>query len=836
MPQRLYGRIVSLSGLATVLAWTTIGCGTDSATPQLAGENQASGLPAIAEWTPGRHGAWHGAPPASVPPNLLLITLDTTRQDHLGCYGFETEITPHLDRLADEGVVFTRGTTPVPVTLPAHTTMMTGLYPFHHSVRNNGTYATGDSLRTLAEALSEAGYRTGAILAAFPLATQFGLDQGFDHYDDAFPGDREHAAVEMAQRPGNQVTELSLAWIDGRDGRVGNGSTVAGADDRDQDDRPATGEPFFLWAHYFDPHYPYTPPEPYLQQFPGSPYAGEVAFMDAQIGALLEGLRKRDLYERTLIVVVGDHGESLGEHGEATHSIFVYNATQYVPFLFRLPGGYSGKQWNGRRVDGLVSLVDIFPTVIDALGLPREMVPPGDGISLLPVAAGDAGAHAWVYYETLVPQLEYGASDLRAIETATWKYIRAPRPELYHLQEDPAETSNRAQRESWHVEELETDLAHLLRGEGEAPEPLAMDAETIEKLQSLGYLAGVDRPRSDEMVDPKDMIGSLRLLNEAAAHLAAYRAEDALALADSILQRFPRDGRALRLRATSLVQAGRHTEAIEAFDTALSHCDHCPDQAELLLQQAVAISRTGDPEDALRRLGTLHEIDPELPSLEINRARILLHRGSYAEARAAAEGATRRKPDEIEPWLVLAEIETAAGDPGSAETAFRTALGISPRSAEALIGLGALLAQTQGASAARPWIDQAYDTDPNLPEVLFSKAWLAVQDGRGEDALRFYTAGLERAPNDADALFSAGTVHLSLGRPQRALELFGRSIATGRAPVGAFANTGVVYAQLGRLGDAVGFWEQALDMNPGDDLRAQIQQNLDRARAQLGSR
>ena len=776
-----------------------------------------SSFPPVREWAPGQHGAWQEPSPQSPRLNLLLISLDTTRQDFLSCYGFEQPLTPNLDRIAAEGVLFERGTAPVPITLPSHTTMMTGLYPFHHGVRNNGTYVVHDSLTTLAEVLKPHGYRTGAVTAAFPVASQFQLNQGFDLYDDEFPTSSVRRESDTAQRTAGEVTTRSLEWLD------------------EPIDESA---PFFLWAHYFDPHYPYTPPEPFSRQYESNLYAGEIAYMDQEIGRLLDGLNERGLLETTVILVAGDHGESLGEHKEATHSFFVYNATQYVPYLIRFPetAPFEKSSWRGQTISSLVSLVDLMPTALDALGIPRTDAPASDGMSLLPLIADKQASRDWVYYESFVPSLEYGAAELRALERPQHKYIRAPRPELYDLDLDPKETQNIAQRDHWIADEMETDLAGLLRNESEAPTQVVMDAETIEKLRSLGYMAGANAPSTGgdgPAPDPKDVIGLYNQINDARTALAEHRPDDALSICERVLEANPNDGTAQRLRASALLRVNRADEAVQAYDDLLAACEGCPDQLDLLLYRALASHAAGNSQDALQRIDDLAQANPERPGLLLHRGLILRDLGRLDAARSAFAAEASRDPGANDAWVALGEMELQVGGAEAAESAFRQALAINAYTPAALAGLAEILIQTGRIDAARGLVEQAYAADPNLPVILFRKAWFARADGRNDEAMDLYERGLAREPENAPALYNLGNLAMQQGQFAKAHDLFQRAIRTGEAPQEAWVNLGALYAQRGQLTEAIRYWEQAIEVDPGSAIAAQVQANIDRAREEI---
>ena len=323
----------------------------------------------------------HGDPPLS----LLLVTIDTLRADHLGCYGDGDASTPAIDRLAAEGVLFEQASTCVPVTLPSHASILTGTYPVFHGVRNNGAYRLDDAALTLAEILRGRGWRTGAVIAAYPLLAQFGLAQGFDTYDDALPPERERQ-IGYREKSAEEVSRAGLDFLA-------------------KDAEP----PFYLWLHYFDPHIPYAPPEPFAGRFRGKPYDGEIAFVDEQIGRVLERIRRPDLASRTLVVLMSDHGEGLGDHGELQHGVFLYRSTLQVALMVKQPGNRGA----GKRVAAPVALSDLMPTLARAGGA----TPPAglDGRDLAPALAGRVEAPRSVYAETYYPRLHFGWSDLQAL-------------------------------------------------------------------------------------------------------------------------------------------------------------------------------------------------------------------------------------------------------------------------------------------------------------------------------------------------------------------------------------------------------------------------------------
>jgi arylsulfatase A-like enzyme len=438
-------------------------------------------------------------------PNLVLVTLDTVRADHLGCYGDRSAVTPWLDGLAKEGVRFTNASSAVPLTLPSHTTLMTGLLPPHHGLRNNGAGGLREETATLATVLGGAGYRTGAFVGAFVLDHRFGLARGFQVYDDEVDRDPRAGMVLEAERPGRDVVDRALAWLG------------AGKEDEEKQEQP-----FFLWVHLYDAHAPYTPPPAWGARHPGRPYDGEISEVDEQVGRILEELRRRGLDRETVVAVAADHGEGLGEHGELTHGLLLYEPTLRVPLLLRAPWALKP-----RTVAAPVSLADLAPTLAGLLG---KAFPAGkrlDGRNLADaLREGREPAPADVYAETRYPAI-FGWSPLSSLRRRDLKLIWGPRPELYDLARDPGEAAELlargASKYENEVKGFSSRLAALEAGAVEGADPGRADAETRARLASLGYVAGTAPAKATDAPDapdPKDKVALFQRFEQANARLA----------------------------------------------------------------------------------------------------------------------------------------------------------------------------------------------------------------------------------------------------------------------------------------------------------------------------
>ena len=486
------------------------------------------------------------------PARVVVVTIDTLRADHVGSYGSERARTPVLDGLAREGVRFDAAFSPVPLTLPAHATLLTGLDPDLHGVRHNAVFTLAPGIPSLPERLRAAGFGTAAFVGAFVLDRRFGLARGFDVYDDAMGGRRSgRAVVGFAERRADAVVDAFLGWLET-------------APDR-----------FFAWVHVYDPHADYDPPAGFSLGFAGRPYDGEIAFVDSQLGRLFEALDARFDREDTLVVVTSDHGESLGEHGEPTHSYSLYAATQRIPMIWRGPG-FRG----GRTLDDVVRLADVAPTILAALG--QEPFPASSGRDLAPLLRGDAPP-ARAYAETLATHLDYAWSALFSVRDTRWSYIRAPEPELYDLAADPREQRNLAAERPEVARELDAWLAERIANARPLGAAAELSAEERARLQALGYVAGAGESADADLggPDPKQRVGVLVALERAEALGGRGRWADAWAK----LQSLDEQGDQFRLtRASYAVRAGLLDAAERDLEAALAHA---PARADLLRLQGL---------------------------------------------------------------------------------------------------------------------------------------------------------------------------------------------------------------------------------------------------------
>ena len=547
--------------------------------------------------------------------NVLLITLDTTRADRLGCYGYAKAKTPNLDTIARNGVRFENAYSQVPLTLPSHASIMTGLYPVAHGVHNNGTYALTPEKTTLAKVLKADGYKTAAFLASFSVDSRFGLDQGFDLYDDNFQEGTPFKALN-SERKAEQVYQVFLPWFE-----------------------KLKDEPFFCWLHFFDPHLPYSPPAPYSEQFADHLYDGEVAYMDYIIGQVMRVIKDRNLLGRTLIVVAGDHGEAFGEKGESGHGIFLYDMALRVPLLLYAEGHLPAQQTVAARV----RLIDVMPTVVDLLDKPA---PAGvEGTSLVPYILKKNKKDLDSYIETYYPKENFGWASLTGLISGTRKYVRAPKEELYDLKSDPGETRNLFAVNPKEAEDLKSGLDRLIKESllpGSSSGKLALTAEEEARLRSLGYVDYTDKTAPTETADPKDRIDELKMVQDAEKFEFEGNYQAAAALHEKMLALRP--GAASSYVSLALAQA-----RLKKFDEAIQTLKHglarIPNSELLLTRLGFTYLVTRQMDETLATMAEVLKINPRNIDAVTASAVILDEAGRKEEAQAYFERALAVEPE-----------------------------------------------------------------------------------------------------------------------------------------------------------------------------------------------
>jgi arylsulfatase A-like enzyme/cytochrome c-type biogenesis protein CcmH/NrfG len=589
--------------------------------------------------------------------NVVVITIDTLRADHVRCYGYKQIRTPNIDALAADSARFARAYTAVPVTLPSHTVIFTGTYPMLSGIHDFAANKLGPTQPTLASVLKEHGYATAAVIGSAVLDSRFGLNRGFDFYYDHFDFNRlQESNLEEMERPGNLVADLTLDWLSKN-----------------------SGKKFFLWMHLYDPHFPYRPPAPYAAEYKDRPYDGEIAFADAQVGRVIRFLKSKGLYANTLIVLSGDHGESLGEHGEKTHGFYIYNSTLHVPVIIHLPGSTSAK-----TVTELANLADLMPTVLQALKLdiPSQV----QGRSLLPMMSKKDDEARSLYAETFLPRLHFNWSELRSVETETYHFIDAPRPELYDLTRDPGETQNLFPAKKAVGEEMRARLATLIRQYSagqELAEKTGLDPALMERLKSLGYAGfsggGSSTITDRALPDPKDRIQVYELISEAIAE--SQHGEYAVST-EKLSRALKSDPDSVPLHYLLGLNYYRMRQFPLAVEQLQRVMQLSPEYSLAAFQLGLAYARAGDIGDAIEALKRALDLDATNFSAAYNLGTAYLQKQMMTEAASAFRSSVTIAPDYAPGHRALGEVLLYQGQVDEALSELRRAAELAPRNAE----------------------------------------------------------------------------------------------------------------------------------------------------------
>jgi arylsulfatase A-like enzyme/Tfp pilus assembly protein PilF len=642
---------------------------------------------------------------------IVLVSIDTLRADHLGCYGAEDAETPAIDGLAAEGVRFATAISPAPITLPSHASLLSGRDPPDHGVRHNGVFRLADDVPTLAEPLGAAGFATAAFVSAFVLDPRFGLARGFDVYDAEVGMKKQSSDHSVPERRGDHTVDAALRWLE------------------DAPDR------FFLWVHLYDPHASYEAPDPFGQRFATRPYDGEIAFADAQFGRLRTALEER--WPRgTLWWLTSDHGEGLGEHGERTQTLGVYESTQHVPLIVAGPGVPRGEVQRG-----VVALADVAPTLLAQVGL--GPLPGADGRNLIATLRDGTPSDrraAWV--ETLSTQLDMGLSPLLGVRTDSHKYVRAPEPELYDLASDPRELENRIDEEPALAAELDALVEE--RAEGR---PILLsftpDAEERAQLEALGYVRSAGPAESDIAlgvvggIDPKRASDEIEKVDQVMALLQARRGKEALALYDELSLR------------SSMVRLLGAQAALQAGD---------PVRAEREAREALAMAANAE---AFVRLGTAE-----------------LHQGRHLDAKRSLEQAIALEPEAAAPYLALGWIDEREGRVADAVRRYEFVRSLPIPSPEAFWRLAAFALEDGRVDEARGLLAEVPQAELRVPDAAHRLAMAERRAGRSalartrvEGSLREYPWAPHLWMLKAELLDEAGDLDAALAARRAALEL-----------------------------------------------------------------
>ena len=707
------------------------------------------------------------------PFDVVLLTLDTTRADRLSCYGSRRVQTPNLDGLARNGVRFLNAYAHVPLTCPSHASILTGLIPPRHGVHDNGGFVLGEGPTTLAEAFVDAGYRTGAFVSAFVLDRRFGLARGFATYEDEVDGSG-HDDIEASVKASVTV-DRATRWL-----RL----------DRER--------PVFLWVHFYDPHRPYQPPEPFATRYADRLYEGEVAYMDSEIGRLLAAVAARG--RPTLVAAIGDHGEGLGEHGELAHNYFIYGATQRVPFLLSFPGALPRDE----TVAPVVRAVDLMPTLLEAAGLP---VPEGiDGRSLIPLITGRSHVEPGpAYLESYHPRLWWGARELLGLRTGPWLYIHSPRAELYRPQDDPGETVDLASRYAAEMDELRGRLAALKSAGDPLSSRTSVDPEAEARLRSLGYLGPTGPTEGAALPDAKD---NTTLLAGAT-------------------------------RANELLAVGRKAEALAAYRETLKLN---PRSTSIRASIANLLLDLDQPADAARLYAELSREDPRNENAVLGTSRSLAALGKSAEALSALREGIGRLPQSAPLRDELGRILFADGRLAEAREALLQCLAIDDRRDVARVRYGLVLWRLRQLPAAAAALREVVARNPRSAAAREAGAALKalgesfLASGDLDECRKAYDAAIAAGISDAATFLNLGLALYRSGRHALALEAIQSGLARHPESVELRYRAGRLLEEAGRNAEAGAEYKKVLDREPKRQDARKALERLEGAKRSPSSR
>jgi len=677
-------------------------------------------------------------------PNLLIVTIDTLRADRVGAYGFAAGTTPAIDALAREGVLLEDAVAHVPQTRPSHVSLFTGRLPFEHGIRDNFSKPLDAGTPTLASILKQRGYATGGFIGAYPVSRDSGLQRGFDVFDDPFAAASSVATRrDRSERRGQEVVDRTLEWL-----------------------RAPRSAPFFAWVHLFDPHAPYDPPPPFAQRFAKDLYAGEVAYADSQVQRLLAWIEAAGLRESTLVVVTSDHGEGLGDHGEDEHGFFVYDTTLRVPLVMRWPGRLPA----GLRVGGQFRGVDLLPTLLELLGIPPT---PASGVSRAGLLRpGGRLPDNEAYVESLYASLHFGCAPLRGLRAEGWKYIDAPRAELYRLTEDPGEAKNRIDDRAPVAAAMRSRLRAQDRGTV-APSLPAMDASAVERLAALGYVAGGFFSGTPTGADPKDKIQEFQsFTRDVSRGVRLFEARD-----------YEGAARLLKRLAGSVRLPGGQVLERRSFNV-----DYFLGRSLLELRRF---------SEAVSPLARAVELSPSAMAAYAYLSRAQAGAGRAQEALATVERGLRMAPNNAELHQMKGRLLLAAGDVAAARASLERAKGLDPQNALVRVDLAALHRNQGQPEAALHEAEEAVRLAPDAAEAQVARGLALGAQGRESAAAGAFRAALRDSPDDPDALFFLGSVELRSGRPEAAKPLFERLLAKAPRYPGAAEALAAARAEVG---------------------------------------
>jgi len=701
--------------------------------------------------------------------NIVLFTIDTLRADHLECYGYDRVKTPNINRLASEGILFEHNIVQTPLTLPSHSSIFTGTHPLYHGIRDNGGFYLDEKHITLAEALKTNGYSTGAFVGAFVLDSRWGLDQGFDYYYDNFDLTKyKSISLDSVQRRGDEVLVEAFKWLE-----------------KNYQDK------FFAWIHLYDPHTPYNPPEPYKTQYKGSRsglYDGEIAYVDLLMGDFRNFMEEKNLLDKTLIIFTGDHGESLGEHKESAHGFFIYDSDIRVPLIIRFPEN----KFQGSVITNQVRSIDIMPTILNILGgrSPESV----QGESMLPLILGKQGGEALsAYSETYWPRYHYGWSELKSLRKGQYKFIDAPKPELYDILEDPGELNNLVNKNAALAHEMKRELEALIdrySAEGiEEAGPKTIDNDSLVKLQALGYIGSFrasSKQKGEKLADPKDRIELYNEIKVAQFLVTEEKMDKAEKKIKNILNKDPSVLEARYILGNIYSKQKKYDEAIEEYKKAL---EVDPEYYESIFGIALAYKKSGKYDEAIVGFKRLIDIDPK----------------------------------DTKPLLHLGDIYEVQGELDKAMRYLKSAVTIDPEAPVFHNNLGAVYLKREMLDEAENEIKTALSIERSIPlfNAHFNLALLHEARGDFNLAIVEYKKEQETSPFNHMPDFNLGLLYAKAKELEKAIKEFKSCIEKKEEYADAYVFLAKVYMDNAMdLNEAEKLAQKGLELKP--ELRASI--------------
>lgn len=756
--------------------------------------------------------------------NVILITLDTTRADHIGCYGNSGVKTPVIDALAHRGILFASAFTASPSTLPGHSSIHTGLYPYNHGARANGTFHLAAEKTTLAEVFKGGGYATGAFISAYVLDSRFGVDQGFDVYDDDLSKGVRYGKTSFRERPAQYTLERASEYIDG-----------------------VKDQKFFVWVHLFDAHAPYVPPEPFRTEYEENPYDGEIAYVDGELGKFFDHLKKTNVLDNTLIVLAADHGEGLGEHGEFTHSLLIYDSTLHTPLIFAPPPGKAAEV--GKVVEKQASNVDIAPTLVDLVGLQTDAK--FDGGSLVTGASHSDE----IYAETISTLVLHGWSPLFGVRRQDGKYIHAPKPEFYDVKNDPRELKNlfaeRPKDVAEYSQAMKKHVGDDLFGGKALAQMTQMDAETARSLAALGYAGSVAGDSIDVQkaasLNPLDMVPHFERVEAAQNLIGAGKINEAIKEFEECLKIVPDDVWTLRLLASAYFDKGLVKEAEETANKALEREKGEPGIYQVLGQ--IAMSR-GDMKGAEEQLLKALEVDPQFAPAMVGLGNIAAQTRGAKPALEYYNKAAELDPGSTGPFAynAMGAMYYARGEIEKSREAYGKTLEIDSLDGGAHAGLAMILLDENKLDQAEEELNIAHRYLPNDPRVIATLAGVRNKRGKPDEALALaeealkikathevalnakgsalfrkgdlegaraaFEKALAETPNFVPCIVNLGQVLLAERREEMAVEMYERALKINPYQPVALFNVGTFRAQRGRMDEAESYYRKAIMVDP----------------------